>query len=170
MSCLQVLRLLSEGLARALSCPLQQHWPPQSLPFQPAAWVSALLRETAAAAAATTHWEPVLAAAGTTGDIAAGWVNGLDYACLDACMAVLGLTSSQAATAPGSGAEWLPKGALPQDVLVTILIEGLNAVQWNPSDVLVHLMRCVRRIWALAVQDTSLQVSLLLKSHLQLPD
>jgi hypothetical protein len=166
-----VLRHLSQGLSRTLSCLPQQYWPRDALPLQPAAWVGAVVRETSAAAEAATHWEPVLAAAGTVGDVTAGWVNGLDWACMDACMALIGLThrgkaaasvkgptaAANAVSAP-CGAERLPPGVLTHDVLVTVLVEALNALQWTPPDVLVHLMRCVRRVWALAVQDSSLQV------------
>jgi hypothetical protein len=88
-------------------------------------------------------------------------------------MALIGLTHSgkAAASANGSaaadgasalcGAERLPAGVLAHDVLVTVLVEALNALQWTPPDMLVHLMRCVRRVWALAVQDSSLQVRVL---------
>lgn len=184
LRCTQVMRHLSHGLSRALSCLPQQHWSSNALTLQPAAWVSALIRETTAAAEATAHWEPVLAAAGTVGDVTAGWINGLDWACLDACMALVGLMHSAkaaafanasagvtaaangvSAQAPGAtasaascGTERLPAGVLAQDVLVHVLVEALNALQWTPPDVLVHLLRCARRVWALAVQDSSLQV------------
>jgi hypothetical protein len=135
-----------------------------------------MFREKAAAAAATTHWQPALAAAGATGDISAAWLNGLDWPCLDAALALAGLSgshsaaagaaaaangvSAHAAAAGGGGAERVPPGALQQDVLVLLLVEALNALQWSSLDALVHLLRCVRRVWALAVQDSSLQVRL----------
>lgn len=164
-----MLRHLSQGLSRALSCLPRQHWPHVPLPLQPAAWTNALLRETAAAADAVTHWEPALAAAGATGDVSEGWVKGLDWACLDSCMALTGLLSPQAgstangtaseAAAAGTGgsAERLPAGVLGPDVLGSVLVEGLQALQWT-HDALLHLLRCIRRVWALAVADGDLQV------------
>lgn len=172
----QVLRYLSQGLSRALSRLPPQHLPQDTLRLQPAVLISAVLRETAAAAAAKAHWEPALAAAGATGDISAAWLSGLDWPCLDAALALTGLLGSHstaaaaaaAAAANGVGAhaagagccggERVPPGALQQDVLVLLLVEALSALAWSPLDALVHLLRCVRRVWALAVQDSSLQV------------
>jgi hypothetical protein len=44
-----------------------------------------------------------------------------------------------------------------QEVLVGVLVDTLQALQWTP-DALLHLLRCLRRVWALAVQDGELQV------------
>lgn len=177
----QVLCHLSQGMSRALSCLPRQHWPHAPLALHPVSWITALLRETTAAAEAVTHWEPALASAGATGDVSDGWVKGLDWACLDACMALTGLLSTPlagrtvngtaaAATAtaaaaaaaassrPGSAsAERLPAGVVEQEVLVGVLVDALQALQWTP-DALLHLLRCLRRVWALAVQDGELQV------------
>jgi hypothetical protein len=189
----QILRHLAQGISRALGCLPQQQWPPHgSLPLQPSSWVGALLRETAAATAAVTHWEPLLAAAGATGDVSGGWVKGMDWECLDACMALTGLLCSPTAAADGTqqqpaaaangtagaalgcmdqqllsslagrcGAERLPAGVLQQGVLVAVLVEALEALQWTAPDALLHLLRCVRRVWALAVHDQGLQATAL---------
>jgi hypothetical protein len=46
-------------------------------------------------------------------------------------------------------------------VLVAVLVEALEALQWTAPDSLLHLLRCVRRVWALAVHDQGLQVAAL---------
>lgn len=141
--------------------------------MQPASWINALLREVAAAAEAHKHWEPVLAGSRTVGDLSAGWIKGIDWPCLDACMALAGALSTtrqqqqQQQRAQSALGDRLPVGVLQQGVLVSLLVQALDALQWTAASNLSHLLRCVRRVWALAVQDSSLQVSKLcaLRTH-----
>lgn len=169
-----MLRHISQGMSRALSCLPQQPWPPSSLPLQPSTWVDGLIRETAAASQAAAQWQAVLAAEGGAAANLTGWIKGMDWACLDACLALTALTatptaSAQAqhsalgAAAAGSAlvayaAERLPPGALQADVLVWLTVQALDALQWTTDAALLHLLRCLRHVWALAVQDSALQV------------
>lgn len=165
----QVLRHVCQGMSRALACLPQQQLPSDLRALQPATWIDALLRETAAASAAASHWEPVLASSGPVGDVTAGWIKGVDWACLDAALALTALlgTPPSAPAANGGaarpaqacrGTERLPAGVLWEDVLVSLLPEAISALQWASAGAMLHLLRCLRRVWALLLDDRGLQV------------
>jgi hypothetical protein len=69
--------------------------------------------------------------------------------------------AAAAAAAAGSLGCYVPPGVLPASAVCAVLRHALDALQWTVSETgseLLHLLRCLRRVWVLLVEDEQLQV------------
>lgn len=183
-----MLRYLCHGLSRSLCCLPEQQWPSALGALHPPTLITALFRESSAAAATHQQWVSTSFTTGAARDVRTTWLKGLDWECLDSCMTLAALlpypaTSQVLSMQPVAGdlpavqtttdeainpelfrstvqhdVEFLQPGILQQNTLVAVLLEALDGLQWTSGATLMHLLRCVRRVWALAVDDSSLQV------------
>jgi hypothetical protein len=107
-----------------------------------------------------------------------GWLEGVDWRCMAGVMTLVASSSSgvptaavvqdgsstpaaAAAAAAGSLGCYLPPGVLPASAVCAVLRHALDALQWTVSEAgseLLQLLRCLRRVWVLLVEDTQLQV------------
>lgn len=155
--------------------------PVHTLQFTPATWVHAVLRKTAAAQAAKSHWQAAAAANGNSSlvpELASGWTGDMDWKCLDAVMmlttmanstpstsshpaGVAGFTAAEASSSAAGCTARLSAAVLSSEVVCGVFQQGLDALQWSSiergSD-LVDLLTCLRRVWARIVADEQLQV------------
>jgi hypothetical protein len=172
-SAVRVLRHISAGLATAVTLvPCSDvSRVLAAAALDPAAWLHALLREAQAAADAVACWQARLAQLRTAGDPMQGRLEGVDWAAMDAVLTLAaahqpsthGGCAAAAAAACSAGAPpadaRLPQGVLQQQVVVAVFAQGLDALQWSSADALLHVLRCLRRVWALVVGDTQLQAA-----------
>jgi hypothetical protein len=105
-----------------------------------------------------------------------GWLEGVDWRCMAGVMTLVAAAADPAANAadapavngsltPAAAVDslgcYLPAGVVPASAVCAVLRHALDALQWTVSEAgseLLQLLRCLRRVWVLLVEDGQLQV------------